>query len=807
MIKNYLKLAFRNVLRYKGYSAINVAGLAIGIASCLLLFLVVRYENSYNKFNKNYSRIYRAVTEDKDASGLDYNPGTPFPAIAAFRTQMPEVKIAAINAHFGSQFTVIGQLEAGTNIEKKFLEERGTFFMEPEYFQIFDVRFLSGNANVLKEPNNTVLSKSTAEKYFGNWEKAIGKSIRLDNQFVLNVAGVFADQPVNTDIPMTVITSYATLKAINNYGYTTEWGSLSSNHQVMMLVPENMSEANLQAQLNIFSEKNFPKNKKDDYRRAVAHPLSLLHFDDRMGGNFGDHVTSKASLLTLSLIGVLIIVMACINFVNLSTAQAVGRSREVGVRKVLGGNRWQLFWQMMGETALIVVIAVGFALLLTQLAMPYLKTFVNIEETPKLFTISNMLFLVGTAAAVTFLAGSYPALVLSGFRPALALKNKISSANIGGISIRRGLVVMQFAISQVLIIGTIVAISQMNFVRNADLGFKKEAVLVMDSRADSSIIARQAAFKAALKELPGVVDVSRSSDVPSSDNNSSSNFTYDHRGEDEPFDIFHKFGDEDYFKAYQLELVAGRPFRKSDTISEFVVNETFVKNVGAKSPEEVLGKEMRLGRGRWKTIVGVVKDFKTNSLRESIKPLEISSNSKRYDQVAVKISGANFSQTVKSIKDTWDKFYPEYAYNSFYVDESIADFYQQEEQLSRLYKFFAALAIFISCLGLYGLVSFMAVQRTKEVGIRKVLGAGTGNIVYLFSKEFTILISIAFVIATPLAWLLMNNWLQDFVFRINIGIGVFLIAILVSLSIAWITVGYKAVRAALASPVKSLRSE
>jgi predicted permease len=807
MIKNYWKIAIRNVLRYKGYSAINVAGLAIGIAACLLLFLVIRYENSYNKFNKNYSRIYRAVTEDKDASGLDYNPGTPWRAIAALRTQLPGVTIAALNAHFGSQFTVIGQLEAGTNIEKKFIEESGVFFMEPEYFQIFDVKWLSGSPAALKAPNMTALNKTTASKYFGDWEKATGQMIRLDNQYVLTVAGVFEDQPVNTDMPMTVITSYATLKTIKDYGWDDGWGNLSSNHQVMILRPENMSEASLQARIDEFNKKSFPQNKQDDHRRSVLQPLSTLHFDARLGGNFGDHVTSKASLLTLSLIGLLIIVMACINFVNLSTAQAIGRSKEVGVRKVLGGNRWQLFWQMMGETAVIVGGSVAIALLLAYLALPYIKTFFSIEEIPALFSTGSLLFILGVSLAVILLAGSYPALVLSGFSPALALKNKITSANVGGISIRRGLVVTQFAISQVLIIGTIVAVTQMNFVRNADLGFKKDAVLVMTGRADSAVISRQAAFKAALKELPGVVDVTRSSDVPSSDNNSASNFTYDHRGEDEPYDIFHKFADEDYFKTYQLELIAGRPFRKSDTISELVVNETLVKKVGAKSPEEVIGKEIRLGRSAWKKIVGVVKDFKTNSLRESIKPLEISSMSRRYEQVAAKINGNNFSQTTKAIKDLWEKFYPEYAYSSFFVDETIAEFYQQEEQLSKLYKFFAALAIFISCLGLYGLVSFMAVQKTKEVGIRKVLGASTGNIVYLFSKEFTILITIAFVIATPLAWWMMNSWLQDFVFRIHISFGVFFIAILISLGIAWITVGYKAVRAALANPVKSLRSE
>ncbi|MGN6419477.1 MAG: ABC transporter permease [Pseudobacter sp.] len=807
MIKNYLKIAIRNVLRHKGYSAINVAGLAIGIAACLLLFIVIRYENSYEKFNKNYSSIYRVVTEDNDADGLDYNPGAPFPAIELLRTQLPDIKVAGFNAHFGSQFTVIGQHEKGTNIEKKFLEESGTYFIEPEYFSMFDVNWLEGSAAVLKEPNITVLNKSTAEKYFGKWQDAMGQLLRLDNSYVLKIGGVFEDQPLNTDLPMTILTSYATLPAIKDYGWTRDWGTLSSNSQIMVMLPDNISQAQLQQQLNTISKEHYSGDKTDNSRRAVLQPLSDLHHNERYGGHFGDHVISKGSLLTLTLIGLLIIVMACINFVNLSTAQAIGRSREVGVRKVLGGNRWQLFWQMMGETFVIVMISVILALLLTRLALPFIKTFVSIQEIPTLFTAVNMLFLGGVILTITFLAGAYPALVLSGFRPALALKNKITSASVGGISVRRGLVTLQFTISQVLIIGTIIAITQMNFVRNADLGFKKEAVMVVTGRADSSIIARQKAFKAALQQLPGVVSVSSNSDVPSSDNNSASNFTYDHKGDDEPFDIFHKFGDEDYFKTYGLELVAGRAPRASDTIAEFVVNQTFVKKVGAKNPEEVIGKEMRLGRSRWKTIVGVVKDFKTNSLREDIKPLEISSNSKRYDQVAIKMNTAGLSSTAKSIQQTWDKFYPEYAYSSFFVDESIANFYRMEEQLSRLYKFFAGLAIFISCLGLYGLVSFMAVQKTKEVGIRKVLGASTGNIVYLFSKEFTILITVAFLIATPLAWWMMSNWLQEFVFRIDIGAGVFLLAIIISLGIAWITVGYKAVRAALANPVKSLRSE
>ncbi|NML23669.1 FtsX-like permease family protein [Pseudoflavitalea sp. G-6-1-2] len=806
MIKNYLKIAIRNVLRYKGYSAINVAGLAIGIASCLLLFLVVRYENSYEKFNRNFSHIYRAVTQDKDADGIGYNPGISVPALEAMRAQMPNITFAGMTAHFGSQYTVVGQHEAGSNIEKKFIEETGTYFLEPEYFSIFDVKWLSGSPAVLKDPNVTVLSKRTAEKYFGNWKDAVGQLLRLDNKYIFKVAGVIDNQPVNTDLPLNIISSYISLPTINDYGYTKDVGSVSSNNQIYLLRPEGMTEAQLNSQLAAFSSKFYPKDTNKSSRQAIAQPLATFHYDGELG-NFGDHVTSKATLITLSFIGLLIIVMACINFVNLSTAQAVGRSKEVGVRKVLGGNRWQLFWQMMGETAVIVLAALAIALLLSYFALPYLKSFVGIQETPAIFTTENILFLLAVTVLVTVFAGAYPAMVLSGFRPALALKNKITSASVGGISIRRGLVITQFAISQVLIIGTIVAITQMNFVRNADLGFKKEAVIVLTSQVDSILTSRQKAFKAALQEIPEVVSVSCNSDVPSSDNNSASNFTYNHGPDDESFDLFHKKGDVDYFKTYGLQFVAGGSYGESDTIKEAVVNETFVSKVGAKSAEEVIGKELRTGRGKWRKIVGVVKDFKTNSLRESIKPLMIAPARSAYDEVALKLRTSNIPATQEKIKATWEKFYPEYAYNPFFPDEVIANFYRQEEMLSRLYKFFAALAIFISCLGLYGLVSFMAVQKTKEVGIRKVLGASTGNIVYLFSKEFTILISVAFLIATPAAWLLMRNWLQDFVFRIDIGIGVFFVAIVISLGIAWITVGYKAIRAALASPIKSLRSE
>lgn len=804
MFKNYFKTAIRNLLRNKGYAVINICGLAVGITACILLFIVVRYELSYDRSQPNYSNIYRVVTQDKYSDGINYTPGTPFPVLDAMRVDFPQLTTGALFASYGSQVTVLEKDAAANSSEKKFIESSGIFFADPQFFSVFNFTWLSGTPSLLAEPNNTVLTRKMAEKYFGNWQSAIGRFIKLDNLLTLKVAGVLEDIPANSDFPLGVVTSYITFKSVKAYNYTTDWGNTTSNEQLFVLLPKNVSARTIDQQLITFGKKHYEKDKANN-RLHFLQPLSEVHFDNRFG-NFGDHVTSKSTLWTLSLIGVFIIIMASINFINLATAQAVNRSKEIGIRKVLGSNRWNLFWQMMGETGIIVFTAIIFALALAQICLPFIKHIDSINEPLSLFTTQTILFLSGVAVMVTFFSGIYPSLIVSGFSPMLALKNKITSASIGGISIRRGLVITQFAISQVLIIGTIVAVSQMNFVRSADLGFNKDAVFVLNSNSDSIVLSRQGALKQSLLNVPGVQSVSFSSDVPSSDNNWATNFAFNHR-DDEEFSVYLKMGDEDYFKTYGLQLIAGHSYEHSDTVKDAVINETLVKKLGLKNPNDAIGKEIRLGRSQWRTIVGVVKDFKTNSLREETKPLFISTSQRFYSTTSVKIRSINLAQTKAAILKTWDRYNPEYAADSFFMDDSINNFYRQEDQLSLLYKIFAGIAIFISCLGLYGLVSFMAVQRTKEVGIRKVLGASVGNIVYLFSREFTLLIIIAFVIAAPLSWYMMNNWLQSFAYRITIGAGVFALAVLASVMIALITVGYKSVRAAMANPVKSLRSE
>ncbi|OQP39911.1 ABC transporter permease [Niastella yeongjuensis] len=803
MFKNYLKTAWRSIVRNKAFSLINITGLSIGMAASLLVFIVVQYELSYDKFQPNYNRIYRVVTQDKFDKDITYNAGIPVPALKALRAEFPHIQFGALESAYGSQITVpSGKNETGN----KFIVETGLFFIEPQLFEVFSYQWLTGSPASLKDPNNVVLDEKTATKYFGSWQEAMGKTVLLDNTVPLKVNGILKNVPANSDLPLSVLVSYETLKQNGGaYNHFETWNTTSSNFNIMALLPANVKMDDINRALLQFSRDQYKPLQSNSIKTNFLQPLSSFHFDRRFA-SFGDHVTSKSTLLTLSLIGIFIILMACVNFINLATALSVNRSKEVGIRKVLGGNRSQLFGQVMTETAVIVCLSILVSLGIAWMMLPYIKHIASIQEQLSLFTLQTVVMVVSIGIIVTLLAGLYPSFVLSKYNPITALKNKMASAGVRGVSLRRGLVIMQFTISQVLIIATAVAISQMNFISKAELGFNKEGVLILNGKSDSISLSKQTAFKQQLLQIPGVQSVSFNNDAPSSDNLWSTNFGYNHQP-DEKFQISLKFTDADYVKTFGLQLIGGRIPVESDTMRELMINETLVKDLGIKDPNEVIGKTIRIGRDQWYPIVGVVKDFKTSSLREDIKPVVITTRKKFYYCTGIKIRTQQLAGTQAAIQKTWEQFYPEYAYSPQFFDENIARFYQQEEQLSLLYKIFAGLAIFISCLGLYGLVSFMAVQKTKEVGIRKVLGASVTSLLQLFSKEFTVLIIVSFFIAVPVAWYMMHSWLNNFAYRIPLSIWFFITAIAGSVVIAWITVGYKAIRAALANPVKALRSE
>lgn len=806
MFKNYIKIAWRNITRHKDYAFINVAGLTVGVAACLLIFVVVNYELSFNTYHKNYKNIYHIVTQQKHAEGVSYSAGVPIPTTDALRLDFPQAKVASFNTAYGSQFAVGGN----DNTDKKFTEPTGVMFMEPEYFQIFDAKWLAGSAAALKQPDMLVIDKTTATKYFGSWTKAMGQPVKMDNLINLKVGGVIEDAPSNTDMPIKVMISFVTWKKYGKqYSYVYDWHNNSSNHQVYMLLPERENVERISNSLKTFDDRH-ANDKEFVKNMAMLQPLSQVHFDSRFGTTTGDHIMPRATINTLSFIAVLIIIMASINFINLSTAQSVGRSKEVGIRKVLGSSRGQLIGQVIGETGIIVVMAVAIAVLIAKLALPFLKNIANVPNDIGLISINSILFLVLVTVLVVLLSGIYPALIVSGFKPVLALKNKITAASVGGIPMRRVLVVTQFAISQLLIIGTIIAVKQMNYVNAADLGFNKDAVLIIPGYTDSVSLRKMDAFKQKLLQTPDVKAVSYVSDSPSSDNSWGSNFYYNNSATDNGITTFLKFGDADYFKTFGLRFVAGKGYDLSDTSRQAVVNEAFLAKVGVKRPEEAIGKTVRIGGGKhaiWLPITGVVKNFRTNSLREEVHPIVIQSVKTNEWQTAVKLQTSNLSATVANVQRQWEATFPAYAYNGYFLDGRIAEFYTQERQMTLVYQLFACIAIFISCLGLYGLVSFMVVQRTKEVGVRKVLGASVGNIVVLFSKEFMVLIGVSFVIAMPLGWYMMSGWLQNFNYRISISADVFVLAVILSAVLAWLTVGYKSVRAALVTPVKSLRSE
>jgi len=798
MLKNYFKTAFRNLLRNKSYAFINITGLAVGVAACLLIFLVIQYETSFDTFHKNKERIYRVGTL-LAGSGEGYTPGIVFPAAAQLRLDYPQLQnVASINAAQGMQITVMD--ENGRPTQKKFSED-GLFFAEPQFFEIFNFPYLAGDPKTaLAEPFTAVITQKTAERYFGDWHKAVGRAIKYGANKVCRITGVLQNLPGNTDFPIDIAISFKTTENATS----TDWVSTYTDLNTYVILPPNMSEAQFNKNLLSFTKKHKPAEYATNI--LVAQPLSTIHTDKRFG-NYNNHIFSNELLMALSLIGIFLLVIACINFINLATAQAVNRAKEVGVRKVLGSRKKQLIAQFLSETFIITFSAVIIAILIAITILPLLNTLLSTKATMQ-FNGTLLLFLSALVVVVTFLSGFYPAIVLSGFNPITALKSKFTSKTVGGISLRRGLVVLQFVIAQALIMGTLVVVSQMNYFRTTSMGFDKDAIVAVGVPGDSASLTKIDALKAQLLQQSGVKEVNFSLFTIADNGHWNSDFVFNGSGKKTDFAADLRWADANVFKTYGLQILAGRAYLPSDTVREFVVNETLVKMLGFKNPQDVIGKKMNFWGGQINApIVGVVKDFNTSSLAKPMLPVALAPYKDMYRTVGIKIQSKDAKQTLAAIEKVWNAFYPEYIYNHIFLDEKIERFYQQEDQLAQLYKLFAGIAIFISCLGLYGLISFMAIQRTKEVGIRKVLGASVGSIVYLFSKEFTLLIGIAFLIAAPLSYYFMHQWLENFTYKISISGSLFILTILASVIIAWITVGYRALRAAHANPVRSLRTE
>lgn len=800
MFRNYFITAVRNLWRSKGSTIINLSGLTLGIASSLVLFLMVRFQSSFDNFHSKKDRIYRVVTSSDGNQGRDYTPGVPPALPEAFRNDFPEAEEVLFTSYRDGGLVTIPQKDGEP---KKYEEERGIVYTQPNYFNVFDRKVLSGDgAKALDDPNEAVISKKAALKYFGK-EDALGEVLNFEKRD-FKVTAIVDDYPSNTDLPFDIILSFITIKKEKD---EAGWNSIWSDEQCYFLLKKDASLEAMEKRMPSFIKKYHSQNS--DNRNFTFQPLAEIHYDDRFS-NYNYNTTSKQTLTALGLVGIFLIITACINFINLVTAEAIKRSKEVGIRKSLGSSRAQLIAQFLGESSLVTLISVVVAVSLTQLVLGVLNPFLNLKLSLDFLNDGGLwLFLSVVTISVALLSGLYPSLVVSGFKPVFAIKNNMNNRNSSGYALRRGLVVTQFFISQFFIMGTIVLISQMNYFHNKDLGFRKDAIVNIpiperENPVNGEGSSKMRTLRDETTRLAGVEMASLCNNPPSSGSVSGTDFQIE--GKDDRFGTQVKLVDSHYLDLFGLTLVAGNNLADLDTAQGFIVNEKLSSMVGYTNPNDIIGKRIKMW-GKNLPVVGVVKNFHTVSLEDPIEATIMLNRIRNYQTLSLKLNPATLQESIKQVQQKWEAAYPDFIFSYEFMDVQIKEFYEQEEKMSIMLTLFTCLAIFIGCLGLFGLATFMANQKTKEVGVRKVLGASVESIIVMFSKEYARLIVLGFLLAAPIAWFVMNKWLDKFAYKIEIGPSIFIAGLGITALIAVLTVGYKSFAAATANPVKSLRSE
>ena len=801
MLTNYLKTAFRNILRQKSSTLINVSGLTMGITCSLVLFLRIRHISSFDNFHSKRDRIFRVVHQSDGNQGKNYTPGVPSVLPDAFRLDFPEAQEVVFASYRAESMITIPKADGEP---KRYNEESGVVFTQSNFFKIFDRPIVMGDAsNGLDDPNEAIISKRWALKYFDR-EDVIGEVVKFDT-IEYKITAVMADYPNNTDFPFDLMLSYPTIKKQSE---ENGWHSIWSDEQCYFLLKEGESIAKIESRMAAFTEK-YIGNDNPNHAVFLTQPLTEIHFDERFG-TFTYQTTSRSMLVAFGVIALILVATACINFVNLATAEAIKRSKEVGVRKSLGSTRNQLIRQFLGETALITTVAMISSVALSQLALTILNPYLDLHLSLNFSGDSSLwFFIIGLTVAISLLSGLYPAFVVSGFSPALALKNLVNNKNSAGYNLRRALVVTQFFISQFFIIGTIIVINQMDYFLKKDLGFNKDAIVVVpipvreEPSASSAGVSKMRTLRDEVMRFSGVSRASLNSAPPSSGNVSGTHFTIEGKSED--FRTQLKQIDGNYVDVFGLKLVAGKNLEDTDTARGFLVNEKFARTTGFET-EEIVGKRIKLW-GKDLPIVGVVKDFHTVSLRDPIEATAMMNRLRGYETLTIQVNTNQIKDIVGHLKEAWERAYPEHIFDYQFLDQQIQEFYEAEQKMSVLLGVFSSIAIFIGCLGLFGLATFMANQKTKEIGVRKVLGASVESIVLLFSREYVKLILLGFLFAAPLAWFTMHKFLEGFAYKVTIGPGIFVIGFFATLFIAMATVGYKSFKAAIVNPTNSLRSE
>ncbi|WP_304235932.1 ABC transporter permease [Jiulongibacter sediminis] len=793
MIRNYIKIAWRSLKRNKTYGAINVLGLVLSTASAILIFAFISFHLSFDDFHEEDDQIYRVVTQQKRES-VSHSFSAP-PALGLVLGQQFDFE-EQITRQVNEQNA---QISYGDN--QKLVLEEGITYVNPSFFEIFNFPVLSGDvASTFEEPGKAAVTEEMANLLFGTSD-VIGNTFKVDNSFLVTISAVLKDLPSNTFQESQVFLSYPTVKDYNEWYVDPDaWGGITSEVICFVKLKPGVDPADVEKAMLPFPEKYRPgSTNKHTY---FLQPLAEMHFDPRYYGPMPER-----TLWTLGIIGLFLIISACLNFVNLATAQVFNRLKEVGVRKSLGSRRSQLFWQFLTETSLISFTAVILSFLAALLFLPYLNTLAEIElQTDALLNLNLLIFCVIVFGLVTLFSGSYPGLLLARFTPVKALKGKLAGLTVGGLNLRKGLIIVQFVISQVLIIGMLVILKQMRFNQTADLGFDREAVLIVPIGTNNGV-ADRSSFRQQLLNQADIENVSVCFSPPASGFGWGTGIRMAERDEPEAFHVSVKAGDENYLKTFGVTLLAGRNIRHSDTLNEIIVNETMLSKLNYTSPDEILGKYLSVSGNEAVPVVGVVKDFHNSSMYDEISPVVIGSFDNVFFNYAVKVNPQNIKAGLSQIEETWSELNPDEVFDYGFVDDAVREFYESEERLLSLLKVFTGIAIFIGAMGLFGLVSFMVERKTKEIGVRKVLGSSVAQILWIFGKEFTTLIVIAFVVASPLAWWFSDQWLQDFQFRVDLNVWIFTAALLLTGLVALVSVIFKVVKAATVNPVNSLRSE
>ena len=794
MFNNYLKIALRNIKKAKGYALINISGLTVGMTCCILILLWVRDELSFDRFHENAEVIYR-ITEHQYNSSGDYFPVavTPWPLAEALKNDFPEIVESARLRIWPNR--LIGYED------KKFYEDHFVA-VDPSFLNLFDFPLVKGDINTaLTEPNTILITEETAVRYFGN-EDPIGKVLTFHNRYSFEVTGVLENTPRNSHIKFDFLVPFES--TLREFGWSDSWGD--NSYTTYIQLAENASPQQISEKIYNLITKVSPQTGT----RLILQPLIDIHLRSDYAIDLYGHTENKAIYVTaFSVIAMFILLIACINFMNLSTARSEKRSKEVGLRKVVGASRPNIITQFYGESLFMTVISFLLSMLLVYLFLP---AFNNVSG--KLLTLDSikepvfLLGLLGILLITGLVSGSYPALVQSSFKPVDSIKGRGLGLSSGTRKplFRRVLVIIQFTLSVILIVGTLFVHKQINYMLNKELGYEKDSIIYFIKRAE---VRRQYdAFKAELLRDPNITGVTTSSDIPTYTVHSfSGGLSWEGKDPETSFLMHHYSIDHDFIETFNMKMTEGRNFSKAfpvdDSTKSFIVNETAVKAMGLKDP---VGSRFQMW-GNDGQIVGVVKDFHYKSLQKEIEPLVMRIDPSRDSYVFVKFRPEQNQEAIASVRNVYGSFNPDYPLDFSFLDESVALLYDSEQKTRTIFDYFTIIAIMISCLGLYGLAAYMAQQKTKEIGVRKVLGASITNIVSNLSKEFIILVFMANAVAWPLAYLAMTKWLNNFAYRVNLNVWIFVLSGLSAMAIALFTVSFQSVKAAAANPVEALRYE